>query len=107
MPGQTTDEIKIPTREVFEYAYKNFTDSKVSQYLEDIQPWLYFIRFHNKPDCSIPILDHTGKAYTEVTNWTLNGIDALLANAKKLHDIQSLKQKHPVSVPTDTSKTAN
>ena len=22
LPGQTTDEIKIPTREVFEYAYK-------------------------------------------------------------------------------------
>ena len=29
LPGQTSDEIKIPTREVFEYAYKNFTDSKV------------------------------------------------------------------------------
>ena len=38
LPGQTTDEIKIPTREVFEYAYKNFTDSKVRQYLEDVQP---------------------------------------------------------------------
>ena len=29
LPGQTSDDIKIPTREVFEYAYKNFTDSKV------------------------------------------------------------------------------
>ena len=27
LPGQTTDKIKILTREVFEYAYKNFTDS--------------------------------------------------------------------------------
>ena len=34
--GQTTDAIKIPTREVFEYACKNFTDSKVREYLEDI-----------------------------------------------------------------------
>ena len=106
MPGQTTDEIKIPTREVCENAYKNFTDSKVRQYLEDVQPWLYFGRFHTKPDCSIPILDHTGKPYTEVTNWTLQDIDALTANAKKLHEIQSLKQKHPTSVPTDTSKTS-
>ena len=56
LPGQTTDEIKVPTRQVFEYAYKNFTDSNVRKYLEDVQPWLYFIRFHNKPDCSIPIL---------------------------------------------------
>ena len=41
-----------------------------------------------------------------VTNWTLQDIDTLPANAKKLHDIQSLKQKHPISVPTDTSKTS-
>ena len=43
LTGQTSDNIKIPTREVFEYSYKNFTDSKVRQYLEDVQPWLYFI----------------------------------------------------------------
>ena len=24
LPGQTTDDIKIPTREVFEYVYKQF-----------------------------------------------------------------------------------
>ena len=42
LPGQTTDEIKVPRRQVFEYAYKNFTDSNVRQYLEDVQPWLYF-----------------------------------------------------------------
>ena len=106
LPGQTSDEIKIPTREVFEYAYKNFTDSKVRQYLEDVQPWLYFIRYHKKLDCSIPILDYTGKPYTEVTNWTLQDLDALPSYAKKLHDIQSLKQKQPVSVPTDTTKTS-
>ena len=86
--------------------YKNFTDSKVRQYLVDVQPWLYFIRYHKKPDCSIPILDHTGKPYTEVTNWTLQDIDALPANAKKLHEIQGLKQKQPISVPTDTAKTS-
>ena len=106
LPGQMSGEIKVPTREVFEYAYKNFTDTNVRQYLEDVQPWLYFTRYHKKPDCSIPILDHTGKAYTEVTNWTLQDIDALPANAKKLRDIQSLKQKHPISVPTDTTKTS-
>ena len=106
LPGQTSDEIKIPTREVFEYAYKNFTDSNVRQYLEGVQPWLYFIIYHKKLDCSIPILDHTGKAYTEVTNWTLQDIDALPANAKKLREIQSLKQKYSISVPTDTSKTS-
>ena len=106
LPGQTSDEIKVPTREVFEYAYKNFTDSNVRQHLEDVQLWLYFRRYHKKPDCSIPILDHTGKACTEVTNWTLQDIDALPANAKKLCNIQDLKQKQPISVPTDTSKTS-
>ena len=105
-PGQTSDEIKVPTREVFEYAYNNFTDSKVRQYLQDVQQWLYFIRYHKKPDCSIPILDHTGKAYTEVTNWTLQYIDTLPANAKKCYEIQLLKKNHPISVLTDTSKTS-
>ena len=105
LPGQTTDDINIPTRETFEYAYKNFTDPKVRQYLLDVQAWLYFIRYHNKPDCSIPILDHTGKPYTEVTNWTLQDIDALPANAMKLRDTQAPKHKQLISVPTDTAKT--
>ena len=105
LPGQTTDDVKVPTREIFEYAYKNFTNTKVRQYLVDVQAWLYFIRYHNKPDCSIPILDHTGKPYTEVTNWTLQDIDALPANAKKLRDIQAPKHKQLISVPTDTAKT--
>ena len=26
LPGQTTDEIKVPTRQVFGYVYKNFTN---------------------------------------------------------------------------------
>ena len=105
LPGQTSDDINIPSREHFEYAYKNFTDPNVRQYLSDIQPWLYFIRYHKKPDCSIPILDHTGKPYTEVTNWTLHDIDALPANATKLREIQLSKHKVPISVPTDTTKT--
>ena len=75
LPGQTTDDINIPTREHFEYAYRNFTDPKVRKYLSEIQQWLYFIRYHNKLDCSIPLLDHTGKPYTEVSNWTLQDID--------------------------------
>ena len=106
LPGQTTDETKVPTREVFEYAYKIFTDSKVRQYLVDVPAWLYFVRYHKKPDCSIPILDHTGKPYTEVTNWTLQYIDALPANVKKLHDIQGPKYKQPISLPMDTAKTS-
>ena len=40
--GQTTDDIKAPTRQVFEYVYKNFTDSNARKYLENIQPWLIF-----------------------------------------------------------------
>ena len=105
LPGQTSDDINIPSREHFEYAFKNFTDPNVRQYLSDIQQWLYFIRYHKKPDCSIPILDHTGKPYTEVTNWTLQDIDALPANATKLCEIQAFKHKLPISVPTDTAKT--
>ena len=105
LPGQTTDDINIPTREHFEYAYKNFTDPKVRQYLQNIQQWLYFVRYHKRPDCSIPILDHTGKAYTEVTNWTIQDIDALPANAIKLRDIQASKSRQLISVPTDTAKT--
>ena len=29
LPGQTTDEPKVPTREVFEYAYKNLQIAKL------------------------------------------------------------------------------
>ena len=50
-------------------------------------------------------MDYTGKPYTEVTTWTLEDIDALPANAKKLRDAQSLKHKQPITVPTDTAKT--
>ena len=53
LPGQTTDDIKAPTRQVFEYVYKNFTDSNAHKYLENIQPWLYFRRQHNRPDYSL------------------------------------------------------
>ena len=51
-------------------------------------------------------MDHTGKPYTEVTNWTLQDIDALPANAKKLREIQAPKHKQLISVPTDTAKTS-
>ena len=51
-------------------------------------------------------MDHTGKPYTEVTKWTLQDIDALPSNARKLHEIQDLKQKQPISVPIDTTKTS-
>ena len=50
-------------------------------------------------------MDHTGKPYTEVINWTLQDIDALPANAKKLRDIQAPKHKQLISVPIDTAKT--
>ena len=77
LPGQTTDEIKAPTRQVFEYLYRNFTDSNARKYLENIQPWLYFRRQHNRPDYSIPVLDYTGKEYPDLINWTLHDIDSL------------------------------
>ena len=70
LPGQTTDEVKVLTRQVCEYAYKNFTDTNSRKYFQDIQPWLYFRRLHNKQDYSIPVLDHTGKEYPDLINWT-------------------------------------
>ena len=107
LPGQTTDEIKVQTRRVFEYADKNFTDTDVRKYLEDIHSWLYFRRLHNKQDYSIPVLDHTGKQYSELINQTLQDIDSLPANAQKLKEYKvSNKNQHPKSVPTDTSKTS-
>ena len=106
LPGQTTDDIKAPTRQVFKYVYKNFTDSNSHKYLENIQPWLYFRRQHNRPDYSLPVLDHTGKEYPDLINWTLHDIDSLPVNAQKLQDIQQSKKKqHIKSVPTDTSQT--
>ena len=72
MSGQTTDEIKVTTRQVFEYVYRNFTDPNSRKYLEDIQLWLYFRRWNNRKDYSIPVLDHTGKEYPELINWTLH-----------------------------------
>ena len=76
------------------------------KYLENIQPWLYFRRQHKRPDYSLPVLDHTGKEYPDLINWTLHDIDSLPANAQKLQDIQQSKKKqHIKSVPTDTSQT--
>ena len=95
LPGQMSDEMKVPTREVFEYAYKNSTDSNVRQYMEDVQSWLYFIRYQKKPDCSIPILDDTGKAYTKVTNWTLQDIDALPAMQRNFVKYKALNKNIP------------
>ena len=96
LPGQTTDEIKFLTRQVFEYVYKNFTDTNLRKYLEDIQPWLYFRRLHNKKDYSIPVLNHTGKEFPDLINWALQDIDSLPPKAQKLKEIQILKQKqHP------------
>ena len=93
LPGQTTDDIKAPTRQVFEYVYKNFTDSNSCKYLENIQPWLYFRRQHNRQDYSFPVLDHTGKEYPDLINWTLHDIDSLPTNAQKPQDIQQSKKK--------------
>ena len=33
-------------------------------------------------DYSIPVLDHTGKKYQDLINWTLQDIDSLSANAQ-------------------------
>ena len=86
LPGQTTDDIKAPTRQVFEYVYRNFTDSNSHKYLENIQPWLHFRRQHNRQDYSIPVLDYTGKEYPDLINWTLHDIDSLPANAQKKYN---------------------
>ena len=86
LPGQTTDEINIPTRQVFEYVYKNFTDSNSHKYLEDIQPWIHFRRKYNRKDHSITVLDYTGKEYPDLVNWTLQDIDSLPANTQKTQE---------------------
>ena len=88
LPGQTTDGINVPTRQVFEYVYKNFADPNSCKYLEDIQPCLQFRRRHNRIDHSIAVLDHTGKPYPDLLNWTLHDIDSLPPNAQKLQEIQ-------------------
>ena len=100
LPGQTTDDIKAPTRQVFEYVYKNFTDSNARKYLENVQPWLYFRRQHNRPDYSLPVLDYTGKEYPELINWMLHDIDSLPANAQKLQDIPQTRKKQHIKTHT-------
>ena len=107
LPGQLTDDINVPTRQVFEYVYRNFTDPNSRKYLEDIQPWLQFRRKHNRIDHSIPVLDYIGNAYPDLINWTLPDIDSLPINAQKLQQIQQTKKtQHVKSVPIDTSKTS-
>ena len=106
LPGQTTDEVKVMIRQVFEYVYKNFTEANSRKYLHGIQLWLYFRRLHSKQDYSIPVLNHTGKEYPDLINWTLQDNDSLPANAHKLQEIQKFKQnQHLRSVLTYTSKT--
>ena len=51
--------------------YLSLSIEILRKYLEDIQPWLHFRRKHNRKDYSIPVLDHTGKEYPDLINWTL------------------------------------
>ena len=65
---------------------------------------LYFRRQHNRPDYSLPVLDHTGKEYPDLINWTQHDIDALPANAQKLQD-KPRKSSILNQYLQDTSKT--
>ena len=72
------------------------------------------VSFHKtaqKNDPSLPVTDYTGKPYTDILDWTLEDIDNLPANARKLNDLKQLYNKQhtgntvPTTVPTSTVTT--
>ena len=48
LPGQTSEDIRYPTREVFEFVYSHFTENNSHKYLKEIQGWLHFVRQHKR-----------------------------------------------------------
>ena len=53
--GQTTDIRKYPSREIFKYIYSHFHEKNCQQFLNDIQPWIAFIK-EKKPLINLPCL---------------------------------------------------
>ena len=103
-PGQTDPTRQSPTRELFEYAYKNFLDREVRRFLTEVQPWIQFRRKCNRIDFSLPILDYDGNIVPDITDSTPEHLDTLPANVKRIQ-IVSLpqhipKQTQPVITPT-------
>ena len=59
--GQTTQERHLPTRQDFEYIYRNIDDLDCQVWASELEPWLNFVtrnRIHSDP--SIPVLDKDG-----------------------------------------------
>ena len=97
---------QISYKRGIEFVYSHFTENNSHKYLKEIQGWLHFIRQHKKNDPSLPVTDYTVKPCTDIVDWTLEDIDNLPTNAKKLQDLKQLYHKQhtgntvPTTVPT-------
>ena len=113
-PGQTVEQKKAPTRNVFEYAYQHHTDSECRRFLTDIQPWIQFRRKYKREDLSLPILDKTGTP-TQTQDSLPEALDTLPTNqppksasAEPLITQQQQSQSLTTSTtyPTDVAKSS-
>ena len=89
-PGQTTSHYSAPIREVFEYAYRHFTDGEVRRFLNEVQPWIQFRRKHKRKDLSLPILDCEGNSIDNLQDSTPPTLDDLPVNREKLNSLRLL-----------------
>ena len=96
LPGQTTDERKYPSMEVFEYVYVHFYENNCHKFLIDIQPWIAFIKEQNLKNPSLPVLDWQGTLFNDILEWTVDVKNNLPANSLKLAKIQADKAQRTV-----------
>ena len=84
----------MPTRQDFEYIYRNIDDLDCQVWASDLEPWLHFVKRHNlHADPSIPILDKNGSEYPDAT-FSLETLLQLPTNKKYL------KKRRKTHVPT-------
>ena len=92
--GQVTQERHLPTRQDFEYIYKNIDDLDCQVCASDLELWLHFVNRHKiLADPSLPVLDKDGLEHPDAI-FSLETLLKLPTNKKYL------KKKRKTHVPT-------
>ena len=100
--GQVTQERHLPTRQDFEYIYKNIDELDCQVWASDLELWLHFVNRHKlQTDPSVPVLDKDGLEYPDAI-FSLDTLLKLPTNKKYL------KRKRQTHVPAhDTESSSN
>lgn len=105
--GQTSNEKIAPTRQHFEYIYRNIHNPEIYDYVEKLEKWVKFNLKHQLyPDLSQPILDLYENDSTE-TEFSLTNLLVLNKDLidKKLKEVKKLQKQQAESLKPGHGKT--